>query len=246
MSGSAATSRRRRSRRVLALGAVGAMLVAALVATGALADTTSPSSSLRTAVVKTGDVSQVLQRSGTIEPVAQATVAFPISGTISIVGVQPGDNVSSGQTLATLDTAALQSDLASRQAALAATQLTLDQALKSVAVSSTPTSTTSTLPSSSQTGSEAPSALQSASQQVVTTKQQVDQALSEANAALRAATQACASTSPSTDCFTAQQNGLTALQAASEAEGNLAQAESAFQAQLSSASSSASVSSASS
>ena len=57
---------------------------------------------LRTAVVKTGNVSQVLQRSGTIEPVAQATVAFPISGTISSVSVQPGESRLPNSTVASL------------------------------------------------------------------------------------------------------------------------------------------------
>ena len=49
------------------------------------------------------DVDAVLNGVATIEPVSQATVAFPVSGTVASVDVEVGDRVAVGQTLATLD-----------------------------------------------------------------------------------------------------------------------------------------------
>ena len=137
-----------RRRRGIVAGVVAVVVVGGALGGKALADSSSQVASFRTAVVKRATVSQTEQRSGIIEPVAQGTVAFPISGTITGVTVQPGQAVTAGQTLATLDTSALQAQLTAQQAQLAAAELTLDNALNGV--SSTPsgsaraTSTTST------------------------------------------------------------------------------------------------------
>jgi multidrug efflux pump subunit AcrA (membrane-fusion protein) len=64
----------------------------------------------------------------TIEPVAQATVAFPVSGTVASVNVQVGQPVeASGRWRRS--TQALTQALHTKQAALAQAQLTLSKAL---------------------------------------------------------------------------------------------------------------------
>src|SRR3954466_5813382 len=123
-------------RRLLLFGAVAAVAIAGVLGGRALADSSSQVASFRTATVKRSTVSQTEQRSGIIEPVAQGTVAFPIAGNVASVAVQPGQSVTAGQTLATLDTSALQAALTAQQAQLAAAQLTLNNALNGI--SSTP------------------------------------------------------------------------------------------------------------
>jgi multidrug efflux pump subunit AcrA (membrane-fusion protein) len=118
----------------------------------------SQTAAYRTAAVTTGSVSQTLQQSGTIEPVSQATVSFPVSGTVAAVAVEPGQTVTTGQTLAALDTTTLQAALTTQYAALAAAQLTLQQALTAAsaapaAIATTPA--TATVAASSRTTTSA-------------------------------------------------------------------------------------------
>ena len=70
----------------------------------------------------------------TIEPVSQATVAFPVSGTVASTSVAVGHTVTIGQILATLDIADLQATLNEKQAALAEAELTLQLALNGESV----------------------------------------------------------------------------------------------------------------
>jgi multidrug efflux pump subunit AcrA (membrane-fusion protein) len=100
------------------------------------------SAAYRIAAVTTSSVTQTLQQSGTVEPISQATVSFPVAGTVATVAVKAGQAVTAGQTLGTLDTSALQASLTAQQAALAAAQLTLQQALTaaSTPIAATPTS----------------------------------------------------------------------------------------------------------
>src|SRR2546421_12878411 len=128
----------RTRRRALIASSLGIVVVGGVLGGRALADSSSQVSSFRTATVKKASVSQTEQRSGIIEPVAQGTVAFPVSGTITSVAVQPGQSVTAGQPLATLDTSALQAAVTGQQANLAAAQLTLNNALNGV--SSSPSS----------------------------------------------------------------------------------------------------------
>lgn len=96
--------RRLKIRSVIAILAV----VAVVGATTAFAATSSTSHAYRTALVSRGAVAQQLHGSGTIQPVAQATVSFPIAGTVSSVAVAAGAKVTAGQTLATLDASSLE------------------------------------------------------------------------------------------------------------------------------------------
>jgi len=246
-----------RGRGAAIVGVVGIIVVGVVLAGRALADSSSQVASFRTATVKRATVSQTEQRSGTIEPIAQGTVAFPISGNVTSVAVQPGQSVTAGQTLATLDTSVLQAQLTAQQATLAAAQLTLANALSGQSSSSNASAaprTTSTTSSSRSAGSASSSALAGARQTVATGQQRVDDALSAARTALDAASASCgrsssggkfqqssssttSSTAPS-QCTSDLQASFNAQQQVASAQSSLAQAESKLDALLASSSSS--------
>jgi HlyD family secretion protein len=119
-------------RKIVAIVVILAVIVAG--ATAAMALTKSSPHSYRTATVTTGAVTKTLNSSGILQPIAQATVAFPIAGTVKTVNVHIGSAVTVGQTLATLDTTSLQQQLLSKQASLASAQLTLYKALNGESV----------------------------------------------------------------------------------------------------------------
>ena len=73
----------------------------------------------RTATVTRANVTQTLLSTGTIEPVSQANVSFPVSGQVASVSVGLGSHVTAGQVLARLSTTALASQVSSDQAAVA-------------------------------------------------------------------------------------------------------------------------------
>src|SRR6185312_16610770 len=85
----------RRTRVVVAV-AVAVVLSVGLVATHAFGGS---GDSYRTADASMEDVDAVQTGVATIEPVAQATVAFPVSGSVATVNVQVGDHVDAGGTL---------------------------------------------------------------------------------------------------------------------------------------------------
>src|SRR5471030_1980249 len=118
---------RKRPVRILMRCVIVAVAVG-LITTGALAATTSHHSTYRTATVTRAAVNETLEQTGTIEPVSQATVAFPTSGTIADVAVAVGDTVTTGQTLAKLDTTSLQATLTEKESTLADAELTLHKA----------------------------------------------------------------------------------------------------------------------
>lgn len=80
----------------------------------------------RTVTVVRGDITATVTASGTVERAGVVELAFASAGTIASVEVQPGDAVTAGQVLATVeDTNALQQ--------LAAAESTLAQAVQSAA-----------------------------------------------------------------------------------------------------------------
>ncbi|MEZ5179971.1 MAG: HlyD family efflux transporter periplasmic adaptor subunit [Acidimicrobiales bacterium] len=83
----------------------------------------------RTATAGTHEVAQVLDEVGTLEPVSQASVAFPVAGTVARLDVKVGDTVLVGEELGLLDTAELTRTLHERQASLAQAELVLQKAL---------------------------------------------------------------------------------------------------------------------
>jgi HlyD family secretion protein len=159
----------------------------------------------RTAVVASRPVDQTLARVGTIEPVAQASVGFPVGGTVAAVDVAVGDQVTVGQQLARLDTTSLDSTVADRQAALDQAELTLERALNGEAVSpnglsdsataatATPAAFfTNTSSGSSAVGSDDDPELAAAQEAVLAAQQHVDADLATAQQALDDAQAICA------------------------------------------------------
>ena len=125
---SAPPQRTRRHARVVVLGAIVAAVVIAIgVAVTVGGSTAGPT--YRTAVVGRRSVAQVLDGVGTFEPTSQASVAFPVAGTVSDVRVAVGDVVAVGDPLASLDATSLQRSLHTAQASTATASLNLQRAL---------------------------------------------------------------------------------------------------------------------
>lgn len=214
----APTRRRWQVRSRLLPLVVGVVAVVAL-AGGAIALTQRGSSAAdgyRTATAESRPVDQTLQRVGTIEPVAQATLGFPIAGTVAAVDVNVGDQISVGQQLAQLDTTSLDSAIADAQAALDQAELTLERALNGEDVSGGPGGGTGTggsgaiAPASFLTGggtagtattgrAAADPDLVAAQQAVLDAQQQVDSDLAVAQQALDDAQAVCAAVASTDD-----------------------------------------------
>jgi HlyD family secretion protein len=177
------------------------VVVIGSVATAAIALSSSGSHSYRTAVATTGAVTQQLNSTGTIEPLSQATVAFPISGTVASVNATLGASVTTGQTLATLDTTSLTSAVLSKQATLASAELDLYKAVNGEAISGG-SRTGSGGTGSASSGATTPTTdavttaavttnTDQAAQEVVAAQHAVDIAMASVNSALAAANTAC-------------------------------------------------------
>jgi HlyD family secretion protein len=192
--------------------------VVALLGGGTLVARTSGADavSYRTATAQLRDVGAVYRSVATIEPVSQAAVGFPVSGTVATVDVEMGDTVTLGQQLATLDTGSLEQALRARQAELDQAELVLSKALAGEDVGATsggssggaaggtasgtaqPTSTSDAGTTSvvllavATDGSTTSDQLVAAQQAVLTAQQTVDSTLLNAEQALAAATEICA------------------------------------------------------
>ncbi|HEV7722722.1 MAG TPA: HlyD family efflux transporter periplasmic adaptor subunit [Iamia sp.] len=125
-------------RRLAAAAAAGSIALAGVAGAGVVAADTDDPTGLRTAEVAHHRVVETLDLTGTVEPVAQASVAFPTDGTVATVEVAPGDEVEVGQVLATLDTADLADAVVAATEALAVAQLSLEQALAGETVTDAP------------------------------------------------------------------------------------------------------------
>jgi HlyD family secretion protein len=207
--GVAAPSRpwwRRHLGALVAVVVVVAVVVSLVTAGGALGST---GPSYRTATVGSHAVASTITSVATVEPVSQATVAFPIAGTVATVDVALGASVSVGQQLATLDTSDLAVTLHDKQKTLANAQLTLSRALSGQSVGSSSgatgsngsrngnvaASTGSTNPVQLTALSSGPSdpagGIAAAQHAVLEAQQQVDAALGKAQADLATATTVC-------------------------------------------------------
>ena len=126
------------------------IVVAAVVVAWLLTRPSGPA--YRTAAVATGDAVATLSEVGTITPVQQADLTFAVAGKVGTVDVTVGQQVTAGQTVATLDTTSLQSAVVTAQANLASAQATLASDETTQADGSTTTVTTSTGSGASGTG----------------------------------------------------------------------------------------------
>jgi multidrug efflux pump subunit AcrA (membrane-fusion protein) len=83
--------------------------------------------SYRTALVTYGTITQTIGMAGNLAPVSEADLSFPASGTVQSVGVQVGQTVPAGATLAALDPTILAAQLSQSQATLSSAQSKLAQ-----------------------------------------------------------------------------------------------------------------------
>ncbi|MGA8372476.1 MAG: HlyD family efflux transporter periplasmic adaptor subunit [Acidimicrobiales bacterium] len=174
-----------------------------LWATGA-----SGATGYRTAMVSTASVRQTLTVSGSADPVSRATADFQVAGNVSAVNVAVGQQVTAGQTLASLDSTTLAQTASSAQSALTSAQSKLSEDESSQSSSSPSSSSTAGTPSTS--GAAATTAayltaanglptLAEAQQAVVTAQQAVDADSATAATTLAQAQTACAiTTTPAT------------------------------------------------
>jgi macrolide-specific efflux system membrane fusion protein len=79
----------------------------------------------QTVSATTGTMKQTVSTSGTIAPAQQANLNFGVSGSVTAVNVSAGQTVTAGQTLATVDPAALQATVSAAQSSLTAAQAKL-------------------------------------------------------------------------------------------------------------------------
>lgn len=122
-------SRQRRSRWRRVIGAISVVVLIAIIVGVAVTRSGAKGAGYRTATVSTHSVNQILNGVATVQPVRQASVAFPVSGTVASVAVSVGDSVTTGQPLAALDTTALQATVTQQQAAFDKANLALTEAL---------------------------------------------------------------------------------------------------------------------
>jgi HlyD family secretion protein len=136
-------------RRIAVIGAV--VVVVGGGAAVAWAATRPAGASYRVATAQPSWVVSSLAETGTIQPVTQATVTFPVSGQVSSVTAAVGQQVGVGQTLAQLNTTSLSSQVSSDQSQVATAQakLATDQASQTAVSQATQTTSPSSAGSSS-------------------------------------------------------------------------------------------------
>jgi HlyD family secretion protein len=234
-----------------AAACIGAVAVCGLVAQATIASG-DDGPRYRTAVADERDITEALHETAVIEPVSQAGVAFPVSGTVASVDVAVGDRVEVSTTLATLDTDSLVAAVNTAQAALDQAELTLQRALDGDAVS-TPGQNpddglTAAEPTSGATtaGGVVPVALvavadvsdeglRAAQQAVLDTQAQVDADLLAADEALASAREVCAALGepavddPATTSTTSSTTGTGDISACEDALGAVLEAQTTVQ-----------------
>src|SRR5258705_6709793 len=108
---------------MLVIGAIGGTVAMRIVKKGADAAGGAPAVTLEftpgdLARVEAKSIARWLPVSGTVQPVRQATVKAKVSGDVRQITVREGESVQSGQLLARIDTADLESKLIERMGAL--------------------------------------------------------------------------------------------------------------------------------
>ncbi|MGH3765317.1 MAG: biotin/lipoyl-binding protein [Pseudonocardiaceae bacterium] len=118
-----------RGRRRWAVGSVVVAVALGLGLAGIVATSGNGEPSYRTASVERADVDATLDSLGTIQPLNQANLSFPVSGNVESVSATVGQHVTVGQTVAQLNTVSLDAQVAAANSAVAAAQarLTADE-----------------------------------------------------------------------------------------------------------------------
>ena len=115
----------RNSRVVVALLAIIALLLGALIYRDIFVPAKTSGSSLNLYTVARRTVTASISGTGNLVPMAQANVSFKESGILTAVYVTVGEHVTSGQSLAAIDSTSEQSAVTSAQANLAIAQANL-------------------------------------------------------------------------------------------------------------------------
>jgi multidrug efflux pump subunit AcrA (membrane-fusion protein) len=129
----------RNRRKWWIIGAAAVVLIGGATGLTLWLTSSSPSAGLvlktETVAVTTGTIKQTVATSGSLEPSSQATLSFAVSGTVTAVNVKAGQQVTSGQVLATVDTTALQANVDAAQAQVdsAEARLSSDESSKASA-----------------------------------------------------------------------------------------------------------------
>ena len=111
-------------RRAVLVGAVvGVVILGGGVA--AWAEVGNGSAGYRMATVTRADIGTTLDVVGDVEPVSDAASSFQVAGQVATISVTPGQVVTAGQTLGTLDTTALSESVSSAQSTVAADEAKL-------------------------------------------------------------------------------------------------------------------------
>lgn len=190
-------------KRFRGIALIAGALVVAGGGTAVWAASGSAVAGYRTATAGPGVVTATLDGTGTIQPINRATVSFPGSGQVSAVAVGVGQQVTAGQTLARLDTTALEGQLASAQSALATAQARL--AADQSGQGSPATSGGRVTPALYATANPAPPGLKAQQDAVTSAQHQVDLDLTAASAAISAQQKACQPVvDPTADATTAK------------------------------------------
>jgi len=179
----------RRSRLVIGI------VVLVLLGGGAVAyaATRSDDPSYRTTTAGPAKVTSVLNGTGTVQPVSQATVTFPVSGQVAAVSVKQGDTVTSGQVLAQLNTTTLSGQVSSAQSTLANAQakLAADQTSQTTSVQTPSSSGSSSGGGASSKLTQLLKSISTGQNAVRGAQQKVDADLQLAGAALKHAQTTC-------------------------------------------------------
>lgn len=126
------TSGHPRRKRGLLIAAVIVVLLVVLmvihILTGQKAKTGQPPQVVSAATATLGDMPEVLTALGTVTPVATVNVLPQLSGYLTAVGYQEGQDVAKGQFLAQIDPRQYEINKQQAEAQLAKDQATLDQA----------------------------------------------------------------------------------------------------------------------
>ena len=119
--------RRLGRKRLMLLAAVAVLVIAAVigVAMRAGAGSTTPAATYRAVAVTSGTMRLTTSATGTIAAAQVANLSFQASGQVASVTATVGQQVTAGQTLATLTSASLAAQVAQAQAALASDQAKL-------------------------------------------------------------------------------------------------------------------------
>ncbi|HEY1832052.1 MAG TPA: biotin/lipoyl-binding protein [Acidimicrobiales bacterium] len=115
---------RRKKRRLTILAVAVVVLAGGGTGLGLWLSGGTPASGIvienQTVSATTGTIQQSVSASGTLEPANEANLNFAVSGTVTAVDVKAGQQVTSGQVLATVGTTALQEDVDAAQAQVTA------------------------------------------------------------------------------------------------------------------------------